>query len=173
MVVRPLLLRFSFKVKEVSDHSSAAEKYYVADPFNLAIEAARYPMTESREEWANDIMAFDQLLVEGFVAKALGALAVGKGATLEPTWQSLRILQAYLEVAGLSTDEARNILAPLKTLHTLRSQVKGHGAPDKKSEAVSAARTDHGTLRAHFTGMAGKCDHSTTRICQLLGIDLT
>lgn len=136
------------------------------------IEAARYPMTESREEWANDILALDQLLVEGFVAKALGALADGRGATLDPNWQSLRILRAYLEVAGLSVDEARDTMLPLTTLHTLRSQVKGHGAPDKKAEAVSAARTEHGTLRAHFTHLAGQCDQSTTRICKSLGIDL-
>ena len=137
------------------------------------VDAAHYPMTESPEEWANDILALDQMLIEGFATKPLRELAEKKGAMLESNWQSLRILQAYLEAAGLSTDAAASAVAPFKTLHTLRTHVKGHGAPEKKAEAVSAARTAHGTLRAHFTDLAGQCDRAMNTVCQQLGVDVS
>ena len=46
-------------------------------------------------------------------------------------------------------------------------------SPEKKAEAVSAARTAHGTLRAHFTDLAGQCDRAMNTVCQQLGVDVS
>ena len=138
------------------------------------LDAAHYPATDSTSEWGDEILALDQLLVEGFLSKPLRRLAEDAGRTLDKQWQSIRLLQDVLEARGLTFEEARTVMEPLATLHALRSKLKGHGAPAERKEAAKRARTEHGTLRAHFTALAAGCDQAFIAILQELGagIDL-
>jgi hypothetical protein len=133
-------------------------------------DAARYPATDSISEWGDEILALDQLIVEGFLHKPLQKLAEDAGRAIDKQWRSLRLLQDYLEAHGASTDDARETLRPLSTLHGLRSILKGHAAPTKRNTAAKQARTDHCTLRAHFKALAGECDQALTIIFHELGV---
>jgi len=133
-------------------------------------DAARYPATDSVSEWADEILALDQLLNEGFRPKALQKLAEDAGRTVDKQWKSLRLLQDYLEAQGQSADEARATMEPLAKLHGLRNPLKGHGSTNERKAAQKKARSEHGTLRAHFTAIAADCDKALEMILKAFGL---
>ena len=133
------------------------------------IDAARYPATDSVSEWGDEILALDQLLVEGFLAKPLQKLATDAGRMIDKEWKSVRLLQDYLEAQGYDPDDARAVMEPMARLHKLRSILKGHGAPSERTAASKNARKDHGTLRAHFTSLVGQCDASFISVLKTFG----
>ncbi|GAB3681970.1 hypothetical protein [Salinisphaera aquimarina] len=133
------------------------------------IDVARYPATDSVSEWGDEILALDQMLVEGFLAKPLQKLATDAGRKIDKQWQSVRLLQDYLEAQGRAPEEARAVMEPLARLHGLRSILKGHGAPSKSTAASKSARKDHGTLRAQFTALAGECDDTFISVLRAFG----
>jgi hypothetical protein len=77
---------------------------------------------------------------------------------VEQQWQSLKLLEECLAGAGLDEDEARATITPLRTLHELRSVLKGHAAPARRSVLEKQARAEFGSFRAHFADLAGQCD---------------
>jgi len=134
-------------------------------------DAARYPATDSVLEWGNEVLALDQYLVEGFLEKPLRVLIEERGGKPEPSWRSIRLLQAFLETTGQTPEAAESIIAPLKTLHNLRTPLRGHASSSTKRAAEFDARKAFGTLRAHYTDLAGKCDNALDAILQAFGID--
>jgi hypothetical protein len=133
--------------------------------------AVHHPATDSVKEWADEILALDQFLVEGFLIKPLRVVAEGLGRTIQSSWASLRVLQEILCGQGHSEAAAKAIVAPLQRLHGLRTEVRGHATVAKKRAAEVQARTDHGTLRGHFSALAGECERSLSTIIVALGQD--
>lgn len=115
------------------------------------------PATTAAKEWADEILALDQLIVEGFIKTPLVATATKLGVTIDVTWASLRVIEAILEGQGRPSDEAKAIVAPLRRLHHLRSKVKGHASNEGKA-LERQALTAHGTFRAHFLALCGEID---------------
>lgn len=134
-------------------------------------DAARYPATDSILEWGNEILALDQYLVEGFLDKPLRALIESRGGKTDEKWRSIRLLQAYFEAAGQTSEDAVAVVAPLKTLHDLRTPLRGHASSSTKRAAEVEARKAFGTLRAHYIDLAGKCDRALDAILKAFGID--
>ena len=133
------------------------------------MDAVRYPATDSTLEWANEIMAFDQLLVERFQLKPLRKLLEAKGRKAEGSWKSLRVIAETLVASGQSVEDAKALLTPLSRLHALRSILKAHSSVEEKAKEERQARATHGTLRVHFTDLAGQCDKSFDIILLALG----
>ena len=132
------------------------------------MDAARYPATDSTLEWANEIMAFDQLLVEGFQLKPLRKMLEAKGKKAEANWASLRVIAEIIAASGQTVDDAKSILTPLSKLHALRSILKAHSSVEDKDKEERQARATFGTLRAHFKNLAGQCDKSFDAILPVL-----
>jgi hypothetical protein len=135
-------------------------------------EAVRYPATDSVKEWADEILALDQYLVEGFLLKPLRELAEGSGRTVDQKWGSLRVLQEVLVARGQTEGAAKSIVSPMQRLHALRTGVRGHATVEKKRAAESSARTQFGSLRAHFQGIVADCDQALNAILKSLGVQL-
>jgi hypothetical protein len=135
-------------------------------------DATRYPATDSPKEWADEILALDQLLVEGFLDKPLRVLAEAASCKLEQNWRSLKLMQEILVAKGLSETEAKAVMAPMQKVHSLRTEVKGHATTDKKRKAEIDARTKHGSFRAHFTQLAAECDKALNEVLFAFGIVL-
>lgn len=133
------------------------------------LETTRYPATDSKKEWADEILALDQLLVEGFVERGLKRVIDVAGGEAPQHIGGLNALISALRARGLREDEAIKAVAPLKTLHNLRSKVKGHSSPEKDALS-SAALRDHGSYRAHFSALASDCDTAFGRIFAALGM---
>jgi HAMP domain-containing protein len=133
-----------------------------------ASAALHYPLTASREEWANAVLALDQLVVEGLVVKGLRSRLESAARTVDKQWASLRLLQDCLVLAGLDEADAIAVLEPLKRTHTLRSKVKGHLAESVRQAIIKQAQTEHGSLAAHFRSLVEEVQASFDRIVGLL-----
>jgi hypothetical protein len=135
-------------------------------------DATRYPATDSPKEWADEILALDQFLVEGFLGKPLRMLAEVAGRKLDPNWGPLKVMQEVLVAKGRSGTEAKAVVAPMQRVHALRTEVKGHATPDKRRKAEIEARTKHGSFRSHFTQLAAECDKALNEVLSAFGIVL-
>lgn len=61
-------------------------------------------------------------------------------------------------------------MQPLAMLHSLRNPLKGHGSTNERHVAQKGARSEHGTLRAHFKALAAECDKALATILQAFGV---
>jgi len=131
-----------------------------------AARAVHYPLTSSTEEWGQAILSLDQLVVEGFTSKALRAQLDADGRVYDKAWGSLRLLQECLSASGLDEDDVSMIIEPLKTLHHLRSKVKGHHSDAEKRMLIKQARIDHGSLSAHFRNITDRVQVALAQIVE-------
>jgi hypothetical protein len=131
--------------------------------------AVHYPATAASGEWANEILSLDQLVIEGFKVKELRSLAEKLGRSIDPTWGSLKLIEECLLGGGADQEDARKILAPLRTLHELRTVMKGHAAPEKRRELEKQALKAFGLFRSHFADLAAGCDDALDVIVSKLG----
>ncbi|HCG0428678.1 TPA: hypothetical protein NI976_005941, partial [Pseudomonas aeruginosa] len=114
----------------------------------------------------------DQLLVEGFLDKPLRKIAQEKGREIEPVWRSLKLLHEILLGSTLSEEAAKQLLAPMKKLHELRNEIRGHATHEKKEVAIREARTTHGNFRAHFFHLAEGCDQALIGVLKALEFEM-
>ena len=135
-------------------------------------DAVRYPATDSVKEWADEILALDQFLVEGFQLKPLRKLAEDGGRKVEQNWGSLRVLQEVLASLGQTDDAAKNVVLPMQRLHALRTVVKGHAAVEKKKAAGFKARNEFETLRAHFQNLVSDSESAFNAVLESLEVIL-
>ncbi len=135
-------------------------------------DAVHYPATDSVKEWADEILALDQFLVEGLLLKPLRALAEEGGRAIDNNCGSLRVLQEVLSTRGHPNDSAKTIVAPMQRLHALRTEVKGHAIVEKKRAAEVKARTDSGSLRENFRSLVSECESAFNSVLASLGIKL-
>lgn len=126
------------------------------------------PVTNSVAEWADAILAIDQLVVEGFREKALRTLASTLGLGVKEAQGSINLLQACLIGKGVEEDEAKAAAGALRTVHHLRTILKGHAAPAKKAAEAKRARKTHGNFRAHFNFLAAECDRALRLVIENL-----
>lgn len=124
----------------------------------LLTDAVQYPATDSVKEWADEILALDQFLVEGFLQTPLRKLAEGRGRTVDKNWGSLRVLQEVLASHGASEEAAKALVQPMQKLHALRTEIRGHATVEKKKAAEFKARSEFLTLRSHFQNLAAECE---------------
>ena len=59
-------------------------------------------------------------------------------------------------------------MAPLRTLHTLRTKVKGHAVPGERRALEIAAKTEHSTYRAHFEVLSRECETALEKVINAL-----
>lgn len=132
------------------------------------IDAVRTPVTGSEKEWADELLALDQLLVEGLIERKIRAAIDYAGGTRPAEAGSLNALQGFLVARGFSEDEARESIEPFRLLHRLRSKVRGH-ASSEKAQLSKAALSEFGTYRAHFSDLVTKLDSALHLILATLG----
>jgi hypothetical protein len=121
-------------------------------------KAVHYPATASAAEWANEILALDQLLIEGFREKALRTLVIMLGHEPQRDWKSLRLLEECLAAKGVDPVDARAACSSLRKLRDMRNVTKGHAASTKRKQLEKEAITQHSSFRAHFAAVAQDCD---------------
>ena len=128
-----------------------------------------YPATASSEEWADELMALDKLLVEGFEEKWLRNKAIEQGQPPQATDASLALVARCLQGLGFDEDHARGTVCPLRTLHHLRTKLKGHAGGSEADSIRKGELAKHGTFRKHFETLCGECDVAMQRIIEALG----
>jgi hypothetical protein len=132
-----------------------------------ARDLVHYPVSTSAKEWADEILALSQMVVEGFLPKQLKLIASRLSAEFEPHLGSLKLLEAILEAKGRSADEAKTTVSPLRELQHLRTKVKGHLTSEGKV-LLHEARRKHGSLSTHFRYLSEQCDRAMEQIVAAL-----
>jgi len=132
-----------------------------------------YPVTTSTDEWSNEILQLEQMLVEGFETKWLRKKAIELGRKPDSKFQSLKLVEECLMALGFEEDHARDITAPMHKLHWLRSKLKGHASGDEATAIRKQALAEHGTYTKHFRALCADCDEGLHTIAeQLKGLKL-
>lgn len=128
------------------------------------IDKVHYPVTASRDEWANEIMALDQLIVEGLNQKWLRSKAVELGQKPLATMRQLKLLEICLVGLGFEQEHAYGLMGPFHELHNLRSLVRGHRwGSDAASESKRVLK-DFSEYKIHFRSLCQRCDESLDTI---------
>jgi hypothetical protein len=130
------------------------------------LDNVHYPATTSNEEWANELMALDKLLVEGFEEKWLRGKAIELGQAPLATEASLLLVTRCLRGLGFDDEHAKNTVSALRLLHHLRTKLKGHASGDDAHRLREAALARYGSFRKHFEALCGECDLAMQHIVE-------
>jgi hypothetical protein len=128
------------------------------------MEKAHAPFTQAADEWANDVLALDQMLVEGFEPKWLRQKAVSLGRSPNTSFGSLKLVEECLVGLKFEEHDARNVIAPLRELHELRTKLKGHVSIESGRALKQKALSEHGSFRDQFLSLCDGCSASMERI---------
>ena len=123
-----------------------------------AIDRAQYPVTGSNDEWRNEILALDQLLVEGFEERRLRAKAKELGRSPKQNLRSLGLAEECLIGLGFEEEQARSIVAPLRNLHHHRSKIQAHVSGTEAKTLKEKAFRDYGGYSQHYRQLVADCD---------------
>jgi hypothetical protein len=131
-------------------------------------KAALIPATTSPAEWANEILALDHLLNEGFRLKQLRTLAQTLGRSPDADWKVFKLLEECLVGKGAEETETKTAIGALRTIRELRNVLKGHAAIEKRQKIERKVRTDFGSFRAHFENLSANADVTLELILRML-----
>lgn len=112
-------------------------------------------------------MALDQFVVEGLNRSYFKSKAEVVGITVEPQWGSLKLISEILLHAQVNEEETTAVVTPLKSLHDLRSKMKGHAGGTDAKTIREALIAKHGDLKSHFHALVGDCDRAIALITEL------
>jgi len=126
----------------------------------------QYPATTSPDEWANEILKLDQLVVEGFEEKWLRNKAKELGRTPQQQFRSLKLIEECLMALDFEEEHAQKIISPLHEIHNLRSKLKGHASGNTFISIKRSVLTEHKTFRKHFHVLCKTCDESLQVIAE-------
>jgi hypothetical protein len=132
------------------------------------LDNVHYPATASGDEWADELMALDKLLVEGFEEKWLRKKAIELGQTPLANDRSLALVAKCLLGLGFDAEHANDTVSPLRTLHYLRTKLKGHAGGNEADSIRKTELAKHGSFRKHFEILCGDCDMAMQRIAEAL-----
>jgi len=130
------------------------------------LKKVNYPYTSSRDEWADEILNLDQLIVEGFEEKWLRRKAKELGRNPDLTLRELKLTEESLIGIGFEEDHAYKIMSPFHELHNLRSVLKGHASGSEAEEMRKQALQNFGSFHKHFKDLCTKCDESFSIIIE-------
>jgi hypothetical protein len=125
-----------------------------------------YPVTSSTDEWSNEILQLDQMLVEGFETKWLRKKAIELGRNPNPNFRSLKLVEECLMALGWEEGDARRVTAPMHELHDLRSKIKGHASGDEATAIRKQVLAEHGNYGKHFRALCSDCDEGLRTIAE-------
>ncbi|TVR99324.1 MAG: hypothetical protein EA406_03885 [Rhodospirillales bacterium] len=117
-------------------------------------------MTASKDEWANEIMALDKLVIEGLDQKWLKAKAIALGGKPDDRMRQLKLMQCCLVQLGFEEDHAHELMRPFHEIHNLRTLVKGHRWGSDASNESNRVLKEFGTFKKHFMSLCQRCDES-------------
>ncbi len=116
-------------------------------------------------------MLLDQFLIEGLSTSWLRKKVIELNGAVNPQFGSVRLLDECLAVLKLPAEDISEITDPLKTLHDLRTKLRGHsGGNHTVREIKRRVLTQHKTYREHYRALCDACDRSLGRIEEALSV---
>ncbi|MDG5901978.1 hypothetical protein E2650_19195 [Shewanella xiamenensis] len=156
----------SLKAKLVNLDSKGSLWWKLRD--RNAPDKVHYPYTSSRDEWAEEILNLDQLLVEGLDEKWLRKKAKALNLNSDARLRALKLLEVILVGVGFDEEHAREIMSPFHIVHNARSILKGHTLGSEAEELRKTAITEYGSYKNHYEKICTDCDESIEIITDAL-----
>ena len=119
-----------------------------------------YPYTNSKDEWAEEILNLNQLVIEGFEEKWLRAKVKSLGRIPKDNLRALKLIEECLVGIDFEEDHARQIMNPFHDIYNLRCKVKGHSSGQEADILKKKALVRFGSFRNHFEYLCKECDTS-------------
>lgn len=108
------------------------------------------PLTSSADEWADELLNLDQLIVEGFQEKELKRYCTQHNIEFKNSDRSLKLIGLILSFKGFDDEQINEIMSPLYEVHNLRSEQKGHSSGETAVNARKKIRKDYGNFSNHY-----------------------
>lgn len=124
------------------------------------LKKTHYPYTSSIDEWADELMNLDQLVVEGFEEKWLRKKSEELGRKPSKKIRSLKLLEECLIGFGFDQDHAYELISPFHIVHNHRSLLKGHATGNEAKDLRNKALEEYGSFRNHYKQLCSECDES-------------
>ena len=131
-----------------------------------APKKVHYPYTSSCDEWAEEILNLDQLVVEGLEEKWLRKKAKELGRNPDTKLRELKLTEECLVAVGFEDDHAHQLMSPFHDVHNLRSILKGHASGSEAKKIRKQALQQFGSFRRHFEHLCAECDDSLETIIE-------
>lgn len=131
-----------------------------------APKKVNYPYTSSRDEWAEEILNLDQLVVEGLEEKWLRKKAKELGRDPGIKLRGLKLTEECLVAVGFEDDHAHQLMSPFHEIHNLRSILKGHASGSEAEKIRKQSLQQFGSFRQHFEHLCAECDESLETIIE-------
>ena len=122
------------------------------------VERAHYPVTASPDEWADEILRLDQLVIEGLSGTELRSLATSQGRTPNAEFGSLKLVEECLMGLGWEEEQAREVTEPLHRLHYYRSKTKAHSRGKEGEQIRKEVLQTYRSYERHFKVLSTECD---------------
>ncbi len=119
-----------------------------------------YPVSSSKDEWANEILYLDQFLVEGLEEGWLRSRAKEFDSSVKENFRALRCLEVCLIGMGFEKEQAYKILSPFHDVHNFRSKLKAHPSEEDAEKIRKNAISKFGSYKKHFENLCAECDKS-------------
>ena len=142
--------------REIQD--SNAPWWTIRDP--ALLRKLNDPLTDTRDEWANEFLYLDQLLVESLNERWLRSRAKELARTKVDGRRALKLVEECLIGFGFDEVRAREVMTPFHIVHTLRSELKGHASGSTAKQREKEARLAHGSLLQQFRKTCQDCEES-------------
>lgn len=119
-----------------------------------SLDKLQYPLTQSRDEWAEELLTFDQVIIEGLEEKWLRNKAKELNPNIENKYRALKLIEYILIAKGFDEDHAYNIMSVFHEIHNLSSEVKGHSSENTAEQRRKEIIQKYGSYKAHFDNLA-------------------
>ena len=114
------------------------------------LDQLSYPHTDSKDEWAEELLRLDQVIIEGFNQSVIKNIAEQVSAKVERNYRSLKLLESILIAKDFDTEYARQIMSVFHEIHNLRSSQKGHVSGNSAEDERKSIIKKHKSYKAHF-----------------------
>lgn len=116
-----------------------------------------YPYSNSADEWEEEILILDQVIIEGFDEKWLKKKATELKLKLPSHFRSLKLIEECLKSLGFEEAHAEKIMSPFHEIHNLRSKLKGHTSGKEAAMLRKSALVQHGSYHQHYKTLSFHC----------------
>ena len=148
----------SLKYKLEELHRSKVSWWTLNDINEL--KKVHYPYTPSLDEWMDELLNLDQLVVEGLEAGWLRKKAKELKRSPNITIGGIKLTEECLIGLGFDEVYAFELMSPFHDIHNLRSKLKGHRSGREAIEISKGAIRQFGSYHQHFKDLCSRCDSS-------------
>lgn len=113
-------------------------------------------MTQSKDEWAEELLTFDQLVIEGLEEKWLRNKAKELNPAIENKYRALKLIEYILVEKEFEKEHAYEIMSVFHEIHNLRSEVKGHSSGNTAEQRRKDVIQKYGSYKSHFDDLANR-----------------